>query len=267
MIERILPIALALTAVATTARAQITVLGSGVEEHAARPGETYSGTLRLRNEGRQPEEARVYLSDYSFGADGRTVYAPAGSLPRSSARWIAFSPSQVRIAPGGEATVGYTVTVPAGMTASGTFWSLVMVEGIAHGSPESTSGGRAARVRVGVQPSIRYAVQIATTLGAATPQVRFASARAYAAGGGKVLELDLANAGEVAYRPEIRVELFDEAGHKAGVFSSRRGLLYPGTSLRQTFDLGAVPAGTYQALVVADAGGDQVYGAQYRLKL
>jgi len=267
MIERLLPIALALTAAATTARAQITVLGSGVEEHAARPGETYSGTLRLRNEGRQPEEARVYLSDYSFGADGRTVYAPAGSLPRSSARWIAFSPSQVRIAPGGEATVGYTVTVPAGMTASGTFWSLVMVEGIAHGSPESTSGGRAARVRVGVQPSIRYAVQIATTLGTATPQVRFASARAYAAGGGKVLELDLANAGEVAYRPEIRVELFDDAGRKAGVFSSRRGLLYPGTSLRQTFDLGAVPAGTYQALVVADAGGDQVYGAQYRLKL
>lgn len=267
MIKRILPIAVSLAAAATQAHAQITVLGNGVEEHAAQPGETYSGTLRLRNEGRQAEEARVYLSDYSFAADGRTVYAPAGSLPRSSARWIAVSPSHVRIAPGGEATVGYTVTVPAGTAASGTFWSLVMVEGVAHGSPESTAGGRAARVRLGVQPSIRYAVQIATTLGSAAPRVSFVSARAYAAGGGKVLELELANAGEVAYRPEIRVELFDEAGRKAGAFTSRRGLLYPGTSLRQTFDLGTVPAGTYQALVVADAGGDQVYGAQYRLKL
>ncbi len=267
MIKRILPAVLSLAAFAAPARAQITVLGSGVEEHAAHPGETYSGTLRLRNDGRQTEEARVYLSDYTFAADGRTAYAPAGSLPRSSARWIAVSPGQVRIAPGGEATVGYTVTVPAGAEMSGTYWSLVMVEGIAHGSPESTLGGRAARVRMGVQPSIRYAVQIATTLGAPAPVVRFASARAYAAGGGKVLELDLANAGEVAYRPEIRVELFDEAGHRAGTFTSRRGLLYPGTSLRQTFDLGAVPAGSYQALVVADAGGDQVFGAQYRLKL
>jgi hypothetical protein len=221
----------------------------------------------VRNDGRQTEEARVYLSDYSFGAGGRTTYAAPGSLPRSSARWVAFTPSSVRIPPGGEATVGYTVTVPADAALHGTYWSVVMVEGIAHGSPESTSAPAAARVRLGVRPTIRYAVQLATTLGADAPQVRFASARAYPSAGGKVLELDLANAGEVAYRPEIRVELFDEAGRKAGAFTSRRGLLYPGTSLRQTFELGAVPAGTYQALVVADAGGDQVYGAQYRLKL
>ena len=45
----------------------------------------------------------------------------------------------------------------------------------------------------------------------------------------------------------------------------------PGSRLRETgllrFDLGAIPAGEYQALVVADAGGDQVFGAQYHLKL
>jgi hypothetical protein len=253
MIRRILSIALPLAALAAPATAQIAVLGNGIEERAAQPGETYSGTIRLRNEGRQTEEARVYLADYSFAADGRTVYAAAGSLPRSSARWIAFTPSQVRLAPGGEATVGYTVTVPAGAGLHGTFWSLLMVDGVAHGSPESTAPGPA--------------VQISTTLGADPPQVRFASARAYAAGNGKVLEVDVANAGEVAYRPEIRVELYDEAGNRAGTFTSRRGLLYPGTSLRQTFELGALPAGTYQALVVADAGGDQVFGAQYRLKL
>ncbi|HET7228507.1 MAG TPA: hypothetical protein VFJ16_00760 [Longimicrobium sp.] len=267
MIQRIVPLVLSLAALAAPAAAQITVLGNGVEERAVQPGETYSGTIRLRNEGRQAEEARVYLSDYSFAADGRTQYAAPGSLPRSSARWIAFTPSQVRIAPGGEATVGYTVTVPAGAALHGTFWSLLMVEGIAHGSPESTAAAPAARVRMGVQPSIRYAVQIATTIGADAPQVRFASARAYAAGAGKVLEVDVANAGDVAYRPEIRVELFDEAGNRAGAFTSRRGLLYPGTSLRQTFELGSVPPGTYQALIVADAGGDQVFGAQYRLKL
>jgi len=266
--KRIAPLLLfPLAALAAPAAAQITVLGSGVEEHAAQPGETYSGTLHLRNDGRQAEEARVYLSDYSFGADGRTTYAAPGSLPRSSARWVAFTPSTVRVPAGGEATVGYTVTVPATAGLHGTYWSVVMVEGIAHGSPESTTGAAPARVRMGVQSSTRYAVQLATTLGADAPQVRFASARAYPSASGKVLELDLANAGEVAYRPEIRVELFDEAGHKAGAFTSKRGLLYPGTSLRQTFELGAVPAGTYQALVVADAGGDQVYGAQYRLKL
>jgi hypothetical protein len=265
--KRALALSLFLASLATAARAQITVVGGGVEEHAAHPGETYSGTLRLRNDGRETEEAKLYLTDYTFSADGTTRYAAAGSLPRSSARWVTFSPAQVRIPAGGEATVGYTVAVPAGAALSGTYWSMLMVEGIARGSAESTASANA-RVRVGIQPSIRYGVQIATTLdGAGTPRVAFANARAFAAAQGKVLELDLANAGDVAYRPEIRVELFDDAGRKAGSFTSRRGLLYPGTSLRQTFELGAVPAGSYQALVVADTGGDQVYGAQYRLKL
>jgi hypothetical protein len=265
IMKRALTISLSLALLATAARAQVIVVGSGIEEHAARAGETYSGTLRLRNTGAEAQEAKVYLTDYAFAADGTTRYAAPGSLPRSSARWITFSPSQVRVAPGAEATVGYTVAVPAD-AAPGTWWSMLMVEGIARGSAESTAAGPA-RVRMGIQPSIRYGVQIATTLAGPAPKVAFANARAYAAAGGKTLEFDVANAGDVAYRPELRVELFDAAGRKAASFTSRRGLLYPGTSLRQSFELGAVPAGEYQALVVADAGGDQVFGAQYRLKL
>ncbi|HEX6751307.1 MAG TPA: hypothetical protein VF092_28710 [Longimicrobium sp.] len=263
--KRALALSLSLVSLATAARAQVTVVGSAVEERAARPGETYTGTLRLRNDGRETEEAKLYLSDYTFSADGATRYPAPSSLPRSSARWVTFSPAQVRIAPGGEATVGYTVTVPAD-AAPGTWWSMLMVEGIARGSAESTAAA-GARVRVGIQPSIRYGVQLATTLAGPAPKVAFTGARAYAAADRKVLEVEVANAGDVAYRPELRVELFDAAGRKAGTFTSQRGLMYPGTSLRQAFELGAVPPGDYQALVVADAGGDQVFGAQYRLKL
>lgn len=261
-------IAIALLAFAPTARAQVVVVGNTVQEHAAHAGETYTGTLRLRNQGAQPGEARLYLRDYTFAAGGVTRYAAPGTLPRSSARWITFTPAQVRIEPGAEAVVGYTVTVPADAALTGTFWSMLMVEGIAPGSPESAGGGGPARVRMGIQPSIRYGVQIATTVGSgASQQLAFTSARAYAGPRGKMLELDVGNTGETAYRPDIRVELFRADGEKAGTFTSRRGLLYPGTSLRQTFELGSLPAGEYQALVVADTGGDQVYGAQYKLKL
>lgn len=264
--KRIFLAALALSAASSPARAQIMAVGSGVEERAAAPGETYSGTVRLRNNGAQDEEAKVYLTDYAFSADGTTRYPAAGSTARSSARWIVFTPAQVHLPAHGEATVGYTVTVPAGTPLSGTYWSMLMVEGIARGSAESTAAG-SARVRVGLQPTTRYGVQIATTVGSTAPRVAFSNPRAFAGAHGKVFEVDLANAGEAAYRPQLRVELFDGAGHKAGTFTSRRGLLYPGTSLRQSFDLGDLPAGSYQALVVADAGGDQVFGAQYRLQL
>ena len=264
--KRALVLGLSLAALAAPAAAQITVIGDAVEEHAVRPGQTVSGTIRLRNTGGRAEEAKVYLSDYTFSADGRTAYGAPGSLPRSSARWVAFSPSQVRIAPGEEATVGYTVTVPADASLAGSYWTTLMVEGIAAGSAESTVPG--ARVQVGIRPTVRHAVQLAARIeGTGTPAVSFAATRAFGTAEGKVLELDLANAGDVAYRPEIRVELFHEDGRPAGTFTSKRGLLYPGASLRQRFYLGRLPAGTYQALVVADAGGDEVFGAQYRLKL
>jgi hypothetical protein len=256
-----------LAAAALPARAQISVVGAGVEERQARAGESYSGTVRLRNDGAEAAEARLYLTDYAFAADGSTRYGPAGSSPRSNAGWVTFTPSHVRIAPGTEATVGYTVTVPAGEKA-GTFWSMLMVEGIARGAPESTAvAARGTRAEMGVRPTIRYGVQIATTLGAGERRADFAGTRAVGTEGGKRIELDVVNSGEVAYRPELSIELYDESGAAVKTFSSRRGLLYPGTSLRQSFDLGALPAGTYQALVTADTGGDEVFGAQYRLKL
>ena len=49
--------------------------------------------------------------------------------------------------------------------------------------------------------------------------------------------------------------------------SAVREITYPGTSLREQFDLGTLPAGRYRALVTMDAGHDAVFGGQYTLKL
>jgi hypothetical protein len=260
--------AVAAAACARTAAAQVLVTSSSVEEHQARPGEQWSGVIRLRNTTGTPQDVRVYLSDYAFQADGTTTYGQPGSSPRSSARWTTVSPSRVTVPANGEATVGYTVAVPAGAALTGTYWSMVMVEGI---SPEGAEAAvaRSARVRIGVRPTIRYGVQIATTMaGTGSAKAAFANPHAEpAAAGHRTLAFDLANQGDLGFRPKVRLELFDAAGSSVGRWEAARGLLYPGSSLRQAFDLGALPAGTYQALVVADAGGESVFGARYRLSL
>ena len=51
-----------------------------------------------------------------------------------------------------------------------------------------------------------------------------------------------------------------------GRFEGRRKRIYPSTSVRYTVDLSNVPQGTYKALVVADSGGDYIFGANYTLK-
>jgi hypothetical protein len=265
---RITPLLLALAALPIThAAAQIVVTSGAVAEHQAAPGESWQGTIRLRNPTGQPHEARIYLSDYAFQADGSTTYAAPGTAARSSAAWATVSPSRVTVPAGGEATVAYTVAVPAGRPLAGTFWSMVMVET----APDEPTAAlpREGRVRVGVRTAMRYGVQLATTIrGTGAASAAFASPQAQAAAGGhRTLRFDVLNDGDLAYRPHVRLELFDADGAPRGRWEAERGLLYPGTSLRQSFDLGALPAGTYQALVVADAGGESVFGARYRLTL
>lgn len=251
----------ALLALPTTLAAQVSVISSTLEERQAAPGERYTGTVRVRNTTDRPQQARVYQTDYLFLADGRTFYEQPGTAPRSNAAWVQFNPSQLTLAPGEEAAVAYTVSVPAGGAVRGSYWSVLMVE-TAQPQP-----ARTAQRGVGITPSIRYAVQVATHVGQAERRIALEGARLTGEDGSRALEVDVVNTGEQADRLELRVDLFDAEGAPAGRLSSSRGLVYPGTSIHQRFEFPALPAGTYRALLVVDTGADEVFGAEYTLKL
>ena len=82
----------------------------------------------------------------------------------------------------------------------------------------------------------------------------------------RVLQVDLENIGQRWLRLSLWVELYDESGRYIGKFDGQRKRTYPGTSVRCKVDLSNIPKGTYKALVVADCGGDYIFGANYNLK-
>jgi hypothetical protein len=267
MIKRILALViLAALWAADRAAAQIALSSSAVEERSAAPGTSYEGTFRVRNTSNRPQEIKVYQTDYAFSADGRTTFGEPGSGPRSNARWLSMSPARLTLAPNAEGTVSFRVAVPQG-AARGSFWSMVMVEPIAAGSDESAQRPASRRAEMAVRTVTRFGVQVVTHLADEGERtLAFAPPRAsVAAGGAKALEVDIRNTGDRAYRPTLRLELFDAEGRPAGKVESVRGLVYPGTSVRQRFELGRIPAGSYDALVVADTGDDAVFGARYRV--
>jgi hypothetical protein len=241
--------------------AQISVVSSTLEERAASPGEQYTGTIRVRNGGDGPREARVSAADYRFLADGSTFYDAPGTLERSSAAWVRFSPSRLTLAPGEEATVAYTVAVPADAALRGSYWSVLLVETVDPASAAERAG------RVQIAPTIRYAVQLATHVGQAERRIALQGARLTDDQDGRALLVDVVNTGEHADRLELRVDLFDAEGAPAGRLSSTRGVVYPGSSIRQRFALPPLPAGSYRALLVVDTGSDDVFGAEYTLRL
>jgi hypothetical protein len=262
---------LAAAAAPAGARAQINVQSGSVVERVAHPGERYSGVITLRNSSAEPVEAKLYQTDYLTYADGRTLYGEPGTTARSNAKWIAYSPSYVMIPPRQTTDVSYTVTVPhpGADSLAGTYWSMVMVEEIPRSSAESRMrAGEQRQVQIGIQTRVRYAVQMVTELvPGGEAKVTFGDVKVVTKDGRRLLLWDVVNTGQRGFHPQLSLELYDETGALAGKLTQGREPLYPGTSLRQGFDLTRFRSGRYRALLLVDAGGDDVYGGQITLTL
>ena len=255
-----LSFSLAIAVVSGPLDAQIAV-GNSVEEHTASPGDNYLGMIQVRNLTSEPQPVRIYQTDYTFFADGTSHFDPVGSAQRSNAKWITPATSSIIVPPLGEMTVGYTVRVPLGDSLAGTYWSMIMLEGALNGGVPKGKG------QLAIGSIMRYAVQIATHVGVSgSRKILFSKQSVFAApDGSHSLELEVTNVGERGYRPLLWIELYDDKGKFQTKSQQQRGLLYPGTSVKQRFDLGKISAGNYKAVVFADTGDDAVFAAQYRL--
>ena len=248
--------------------AQVAINGPLTREHEVEPGRQYSGTIEIYNPTETRETIKIYQTDYFYYASGEVLYGePAGALPRSNAKWITFTPQEATIPAKDTVTVRYTIQTPAAGTMKGTYWSLLMVEPIPEGSPESV-GPQRDKVTMGVRQVLRYGIQIVTQVGATgSRKLKFSQFGLSAENGKRVLVVDLENAGERGLRPNVWVELYGADGTYVGKFEGGAQRLYPGTSARFKLELVGVQDAEYKALVVADCGGDDVFGANISLVL
>ena len=255
-------VAVALTAPAT-ARGQIAVLSSTVEEKTAVAGQKYTGTIVVSNPSDKPQVARIYQTDYRFSADGTAHYDDPGTTTRSNASWITPQASRIVVPPKSQVSVPYAVSVPQSDSLRGTYWSMIMVEG----TPVVPDANRGAKPAVGIGAVMRYAVQLATHIrNSGTRTVAFAAPSAVkSATGAATLDIDMTDTGERGFRPVLWVEVYDAQGALRAKAKQTRGLLYPGTSLHQHFDLVTLPAGTYKAVIFVDTGEDSVFATQYTI--
>ncbi len=242
----------------------IAVMGDLSHEKVSSPGETYSGTIVVRNLGEMPEEVKVYQTDYSFTYEGKSSYDEPGLLPRSNANWITFSPKRVIIPPKEEISIQFMVQVPASDSLFGTYWSVIMVEPVPRSSLESSLPERT----LGIQTVVRYAVQIVTHIGdTGTKKIRFMKSQLIREEEKRIFQVDIENTGDRMVRPSMMLQVFDMEGKEYGPFESEPVRIYPGTSVRHRFDITSLPKGKYKALVVADCGEEDLFGIHYTLEI
>lgn len=192
--------------------APVSVVGGLTREATLQPGAKTEGRIILRNNTEQPQEVKVYQTDYLFWADGRNQYGEPGSTPRSNARWIVHTPQQLTVPPKSTESVYYTIQAPAQEALRGTYWSMLMVEPVAADTlepPQPEEG----KVTIGIRSVMRYAIQMVTHIGdTGARDLKFADKQLLVEAGKRTLRLDLENTGERWLRPLVWAELYDEQG-------------------------------------------------------
>ena len=248
-------------------QAKLIIVGDLTHQKETIIGKTYQGTITIQNIGQESEEIKAYQTDYLFFSDGKVIYGDPGETPRSNASWISISPKQITIPAQGLASVNYIIKVPDDESLTGTYWSIIMIEPVPEGSPES-SRNEENDINLGVRQIFRYGIQMVTHIGdTGTRNLSFIGSRLSKTNGKRMLELDIENTGERWLRAEVWCEIYDDKGYFSGKFEGSKLRIYPDTSVKFSIDLTSLIPAEYKALVIADCGENDMFGITFNLIL
>ncbi len=245
--------------------ADVSVTSSLRQEFTVHAGDTRSGILTIVNRGAVAASVTITQVDIAFSAVGAVVYEDAGSSASSNSAWIHVA-ARVEVPAGGQAQVPFTIEVPADARLHGSYWSVLQIQPEA--ASRVTTEAQAERVTTSVEVIVQYGVTVLTHVGtpaARTLQFEAPTFRHDPATGEHHLHVVLHNPGTHVVSTKLWLELYDQGGALVTRVDANDQRIYPGVSMSARLDLGTLGQQAYQAVVVADAGGSDVFGVRYSL--
>lgn len=252
------------------AQAQVALLTRLIQDAVVAPGEVHAGHIALRNQGTASETVTLHQADFATQCDGgRKFDRPAGRRSRSNAPWISLERDRVTIDPGTTVRIGYSVRVPTQGGLDGSYWSVIVASVVPRTTEPLVTKPRNPKEFVFTfSPKFSYASLILTHVGVPKAgDLEIQDRQVIQTKEQRCLRLGVATTGSYVTEAKIWADLFGLDGSSQGRIKGQNARAYPGDCANFDLDLSTVPAGTYKAQVVLDAGGDQVFGATYDLEL
>lgn len=248
--------------ISINAFASVEVIGSLKQVFNSNAGDVTKGQITIQNSEDIDQEVRIYQTDLLYNFQDQTFYDEPGANKRTNANWIQYSPKTVVLKAKESRNVEFEISIPKSDTILGTYWSVIMVEGVSPIDP--TSAGE-----LNIRTSTRYAVLLVNEIqNRGKGILKFYEPTLVKEEDGKKLYLavDLLNEGDRYIGPEVTMELFDEDGNKVKTITTPKRGIYPATSTRFKLDLTGLPAKkTYTAMIVAAGQDEDVFGLEYTL--
>lgn len=238
----------------------IEVVGKLKHAYKGIPGEIFTGEITIKNSSDKAQEVRVYQTDLLYNYQDYTNYDEDETHPRSNTRWINFSPKSVIVNANEIRSIQFEITIPIDDSVCGTYWSILMIEGVNPIDPEQLG-------ELNIETVTRYAIQMVTDIvDQGTGLLKFLKPTLINEGDHLFLAVDLVNSGQHYISPELSMELFDEEGKSVRVIKAKKKGLYPTTSARFRLNLeGLKGEQTYKCLIIAAGKDEDVFGLEYTL--
>jgi hypothetical protein len=241
--------------------ADILISNGLTHEYRLTAGQKATGSIHLVNASKEIKSARLYQTDYFFNHQGESRYDPPGTLTRSNAAWINVSQLFVTLQPGEERVVEFEINLPSADTLKGTYWSVIMAEGLNAPDPGKVQQG------ISINTVLRYAVQIITHIeDSGERNLEFESMKLVGDADARNLEVNIKNTGERGLRPNMILELFNEQGLSQGFFRTDPKRIYPGTSAKFLVPVTGISTGNYSGVLIADCEDDYLFGTNISIE-
>lgn len=239
----------------------VVILNGLTHIHSAIAGGSTTGKISVQNNGSKDEKIIIYQEDLLLSCDHTTVYEKVNSHARSSADWLRLNISEKVLKPNEIYEIRYTVNIPSQKGIQGSYWSIVMIEGVSPIKEEVESG-------VKIDSKVRYAVQVINNVGNVINGVLSFENIALdkRANALKVIDVKLKNGGIFLAKAILTVEIYDKTGRKVKVLKSVERKIYPDKCTHFEIEVKSLPKGTYNGIVIADNGKD-LFGSNLTLEI
>lgn len=245
-------------------QAGIVILNGLSHLHKVENGKAYRGKIAIENNGKQSQNIKIFLQDFTYQSDGTIHYSAPDTHARTNAGWIRMNTNLVSLKGQEKTEIFYEITVPDQVSGPGSYWSVIMVEPVEEIKPDENRHG------VSITSVIRYAIQVITDINSekAKPELKFEGMKLEKENGKSFLNIALANIGNLYCKPTVTLEIYNKtSGQKTGTFSSQAMGLLPQTSKSFPVDLEKAPAAKYNAVLIATDEDENAFALNVELEI
>lgn len=234
-----------------------------------KPGENYTGSIRVYNEDDETAHVKIYLGDWRQ-VEENEQYLEVGDVPCSISQWMQLSPFHLSIKSKQWESIHYEIQVPDDKKLSGSYWGIIFVEEITKKPVASIPTGND-KPSLGVNIVLRHGIKIYTTFPDTDKRkAEFVEAETVSLeNGGLDFVATFQNQGNTYLRPFVWLELRDESGETILKMDHHRQTVLPGIKRKYKFSLHEldIEAGKYTALIIADYNAPLLIAAQAEIEV